>query len=112
MVIGIPTGDPDRDRISLWKACKRDPLVPMGCCLTAGILVTGLISFRNGNAALSQKLMRARIGAQFLTVGLVVLSSVIVQRNRDKVNRQLNGADQDAFRKQHFPTAPSQPPKQ
>ncbi|KAH9310679.1 hypothetical protein KI387_025714, partial [Taxus chinensis] len=41
---------------------------------TAGVLAAGLISFRNGNYMLSQKLMRARV---LLQGGTVALMSVL-----------------------------------
>ncbi|KAJ0105849.1 hypothetical protein Patl1_17994 [Pistacia atlantica] len=40
----------------------RNPLVPVGALMTAGVLTAGLISFRRGNSHLGQKLMRARVG--------------------------------------------------
>ncbi|KAL0391659.1 UNVERIFIED_CONTAM: RING-H2 finger protein ATL48 [Sesamum radiatum] len=40
--------------------------------LTAGVLTAGLISFRQGNSHLGQKLMRARVVVQGATVALMV----------------------------------------
>ncbi|KAK3033564.1 hypothetical protein RJ639_032412 [Escallonia herrerae] len=40
--------------------------------ITAGVLTAGLISFRQGNAQLGQKLMRARVAVQGATVALMV----------------------------------------
>lgn len=42
-----------------------------GALLTAGVLTAGLISFRQGNSQLGQKLMRARVVAQGATVALM-----------------------------------------
>ncbi|KAL2503445.1 putative inactive receptor kinase [Abeliophyllum distichum] len=42
----------------------RNPFVPIGALVTAGVLTAGLISFRQGNSHLGQKLMRARVVAQ------------------------------------------------
>ncbi|KAL3641834.1 RING-H2 finger protein atl48 [Castilleja foliolosa] len=50
----------------------RNPLVPIGAFMTAGVLTAGLISFRRGNSQLGQKLMRARVVAQGATVALMV----------------------------------------
>nr|KYP56278.1 RING-H2 finger protein ATL3I [Cajanus cajan] len=50
----------------------RNPLVPIGALVTAGVLTAGLISFRQGNSQLGQKLMRARVVVQGATVALMV----------------------------------------
>lgn len=46
-----------------------------GAFLTAGVLTAGLISFRQGNSRLGQKLMRARVVVQGATVALMVGSA-------------------------------------
>jgi Hypoxia induced protein conserved region len=46
-----------------------------GALLTAGVLTAGLISFRQGNSNLGQKLMRARVVVQGATVALMVGSA-------------------------------------
>lgn len=43
-----------------------------GALITAGVLTAGLISFRQGNSKLGQKLMRARVVVQGATVALMV----------------------------------------
>ncbi|XVF09244.1 hypothetical protein REPUB_Repub07fG0075400 [Reevesia pubescens] len=50
----------------------RNPLVPVGALITAGVLTAGLISFRQGNSRLGQRLMRARVVVQGATVALMV----------------------------------------
>ncbi|KAI4336110.1 hypothetical protein L6164_014679 [Bauhinia variegata] len=50
----------------------RNPWVPVGALVTAGVLTAGLISFRQGNSQLGQLLMRARVVAQGGTVALMV----------------------------------------
>ncbi|KAL1824607.1 hypothetical protein DCAR_0312687 [Daucus carota subsp. sativus] len=50
----------------------KNPFVPIGALLTAGVLTAGLISFRQGNSQLGQKLMRARVVVQGATVALMV----------------------------------------
>ncbi|KAJ4974126.1 hypothetical protein NE237_007300 [Protea cynaroides] len=50
----------------------KNPFVPIGAFLTAGVLTAGLISFRQGNSHLGQKLMRARVVVQGGTVALMV----------------------------------------
>ncbi|XAR71188.1 hypothetical protein NMG60_11028339 [Bertholletia excelsa] len=49
----------------------RNPLVPVGALVTAGVLTAGLISFRQGNSQLGQLLMRARVVVQGATVALM-----------------------------------------
>ncbi|KAG0471906.1 hypothetical protein HPP92_016452 [Vanilla planifolia] len=53
----------------------KNPLVPIGALLTAGVLTFGLVSFRQGNSQLGQKLMRARVVVQGATVALMVGSA-------------------------------------
>ncbi|KAK1271261.1 RING-H2 finger protein ATL48 [Acorus gramineus] len=50
----------------------KNPLVPIGALLTAGVLTAGIISFKQGNSQLGQKLMRARVVTQGATVALMV----------------------------------------
>lgn len=47
-------------------------LLISGALITAGVLTAGLISFRQGNSQLGQKLMRARVVVQGATVALMV----------------------------------------
>ncbi|NWV13386.1 HIG2A protein, partial [Ptilonorhynchus violaceus] len=46
---------------------RENPLVPLGCLCTVGVLAYGLISFKRGNTRRSQLMMRARILAQGFT---------------------------------------------
>jgi hypothetical protein len=45
-----------------------EPLIPIGCLVTAYYLTSGIRSFYQRDAARSQKMMRARVGAQFATL--------------------------------------------
>ena len=54
---------------------KRNPLVIAGGLLTAGVLVGGLVAFRNGNQNISQNMMRTRVLFQGATVALMLASS-------------------------------------
>ena len=51
---------------------------------TALALVVGFGAFRSGNKGLSQQMMRARIAAQFATVGALVGGSVAVGLGEDE----------------------------
>ncbi|XP_065546821.1 HIG1 domain family member 2A, mitochondrial [Lathamus discolor] len=46
---------------------RENPLVPLGCLCTVGVLTYGLINFKRGDTRKSQLMMRARILAQGLT---------------------------------------------
>ncbi|PIN13433.1 hypothetical protein CDL12_13939 [Handroanthus impetiginosus] len=67
-------GDVTAELEELFEEKKRvrNPLVPIGALMTAGVLTAGLISFRQGNSHLGQKLMRARVVVQGATVALMV----------------------------------------
>ncbi|CAL8468140.1 g7679 [Coccomyxa elongata] len=54
---------------------KRNPLVLVGAAATAGVLCAGLLAFKQGNADLSQKMMRARVAFQAVTVALMAGSA-------------------------------------
>ncbi|KAF8087048.1 hypothetical protein N665_0601s0014 [Sinapis alba] len=64
----------DRERAaSRWvRRRPRQSCVEMGALVTAGVLTSGLISFRRGNSQLGQVLMRARVVVQGATVALMV----------------------------------------
>ncbi|KAM6408417.1 HIG1 domain family member 2A, mitochondrial [Rhynochetos jubatus] len=46
---------------------RENPLVPLGCLCTVGVLTYGLVCFKRGNTRRSQLMMRARILAQAFT---------------------------------------------
>jgi hypothetical protein len=46
----------------------KEPLIPVGCAVTAVILMGGFGSFIKGNPARSQQFMRARVAAQGFTL--------------------------------------------
>ncbi|XP_040985753.1 RING-H2 finger protein ATL48-like [Juglans microcarpa x Juglans regia] len=66
------TAEPNLENFFEEKKRVRNPLVPIGALLTAGVLTAGLISFKQGNSHLGQVLMRARVVAQGATVALMV----------------------------------------
>ncbi|KAG6635252.1 hypothetical protein CIPAW_11G029900 [Carya illinoinensis] len=65
------TTEPNLEKFFEEKKRVRNPLVPIGALLTAGVLTAGLISFKQGNSHLGQMLMRARVVAQGATVALM-----------------------------------------
>ncbi|NWW71172.1 HIG2A protein, partial [Climacteris rufus] len=56
---------------------RENPLVPLGCLCTVGILACGLFSFRKGNTRRSQMLMRARVVAQGFTFAALLGGTVV-----------------------------------
>ncbi|KAJ6868885.1 RING-H2 finger protein ATL48 [Populus alba x Populus x berolinensis] len=66
------TAEPNFEQLFEEKKRVRNPLVPVGALMTAGVLTAGLISFRRGNSRLGQVLMRARVVVQGATVALMV----------------------------------------
>ncbi|XP_061473518.1 HIG1 domain family member 2A, mitochondrial [Rhineura floridana] len=56
---------------------RENPLVPIGCLGTAGILTYGLICFKRGKTRQSQMMMRARILAQGFTVAALLVGVVV-----------------------------------
>ncbi|KAF5201416.1 Ring-h2 finger protein atl48-like [Thalictrum thalictroides] len=66
------TSETELEDIFEQKKRIKNPFVPIGALITAGVLTAGLISFRQGNSQLGQKLMRARVVVQGATVALMV----------------------------------------
>ncbi|MCO5549320.1 hypothetical protein L7F22_002788 [Adiantum nelumboides] len=68
------------------KKYARNPLVPIGALATLGVLVGGLLSFRQGNHQRSQLLMRTRVGFQAATVALMVGTVYLGTRKEEVKN--------------------------
>jgi hypothetical protein len=64
----------DIDRSARNGKFRKNPLVPLGAVATAAVLAGGLFHFKKGNAVWSQRLMRARILTQGVTLGILALS--------------------------------------
>eukprot|EP00013_Stygamoeba_regulata_P014328 CAMPEP_0177681648 /NCGR_PEP_ID=MMETSP0447-20121125/30837_1 /TAXON_ID=0 /ORGANISM="Stygamoeba regulata, Strain BSH-02190019" /LENGTH=123 /DNA_ID=CAMNT_0019191097 /DNA_START=144 /DNA_END=515 /DNA_ORIENTATION=+ len=67
---------------SLWEKFQADPFPPIGCFVTAAILVGGLHSFWKGESKKSQKWMRARVASQGITIGVIGLGFVYNQQRK------------------------------
>ncbi|KAL8231567.1 hypothetical protein R6Q57_001345 [Mikania cordata] len=67
--------NPELQSLFPEKKRVRNPYVPIGALITAGVLTAGLISFKQGNSQLGQTLMRARVVAQGGTVALMVVTA-------------------------------------
>ena len=65
-----------------------DPFVPIGCALTAGILASGLGNFtkigNRQNAIKSQKLMRARVMMQGITLGFLAWGTFMANMTKSE----------------------------
>ncbi|CAL5219588.1 g1450 [Coccomyxa viridis] len=59
----------------MFKERRRNPLVLVGAAATAGVLCAGLLAFKQGNSDMSQRMMRARVAFQAITVGLMAGSA-------------------------------------
>ncbi|XP_015261146.1 PREDICTED: HIG1 domain family member 2A, mitochondrial [Gekko japonicus] len=63
---------------------RENPLVPIGCLGTAGVLTYGLICFKRGNTRQSQVMMRARVLAQGFTIAALMVGVVITAMKPQK----------------------------
>jgi hypothetical protein len=54
-----------------WKKLMTQPLIPLGCLGTAGVLIYGIYNFQIGNKEMSQKMMRWRVMSQFGTLTVI-----------------------------------------
>ena len=64
-----------KKRLTLLQRCYKEPWVPIGSGLTVLALSVGLGAFVQGNKVLSQQMMRARVAAQFATIGAMVVAA-------------------------------------
>mmetsp|Transcript_15472 Transcript_15472/g.27489 ORF Transcript_15472/g.27489 Transcript_15472/m.27489 type:complete len:97 (+) Transcript_15472:183-473(+) len=69
-----------RDKLS--SKFRAEPLVPIGCLVTAGVLMGGIVSFKRGNPVLSQKMMRARVVAQTATIAALAYGAYVSALNK------------------------------
>ncbi|KAL3784546.1 hypothetical protein ACHAW5_003763 [Stephanodiscus triporus] len=63
---------PETFEEKLYRKFKAEPLVPIGCLVTAYFLGSGIHSFYNRDPKKSQKMMRLRVGSQFMTIVIFV----------------------------------------
>jgi hypothetical protein len=77
----VPFYPNPEENMNLWERVWRYPWVTIGAFSTAGILGAGLWTLKTGNSALGQKLMRARVAAQFTTVMLLLGASGVLTLN-------------------------------
>jgi len=80
-VLGPPSEDEDA-----WFG-GRNPLVPAGCLLTAGVLGRGLFTMYHGDKVKSQKMMRARVVAQGVTVIIIAAGALSARWNKPDVEQ-------------------------
>ena len=63
----------------LKKLAKYNPLVPLGCLVTIGVLGNGILAMKNKDKNKSQRMMRYRVGAQGITVIALVIGTMATQ---------------------------------
>ena len=63
----------------LKKLAKYNPLVPIGCLVTVGVLGNGIWAMKNNNRNKSQRMMRYRVAAQGITVIALVVGTMATQ---------------------------------
>ena len=73
------------------RKAERDPLVPVGCGATLACLLAGLYTFHTGQAALSQKMMRARVVAQGATIVVLAVGTFGMSMAKDPANERPKG---------------------
>ncbi|KAJ0403938.1 hypothetical protein P43SY_009431 [Pythium insidiosum] len=79
---GLPPLETGWDKMK--RRCQEEPLVPLGCFLTAGVLAGGLRSFaKAADQRTQQRFMRARVVAQGATVLAAALGSVLAMKKKD-----------------------------
>jgi hypothetical protein len=59
------------------KAVKSNPFVPLGCLITVGVLINGLIAVKNKDRVKSQRMMRYRIAAQGSTIIALIAGTLV-----------------------------------
>ena len=64
-----------KKRLTLLQRCYKEPWVPIGSGLTVLALSVGLGAFVQGNKVMAQQMMRARVAAQFATIGAMVVAA-------------------------------------
>ena len=69
---------------SMWTRMKEDPLVPLGCALTAGVLLGGLVTFQRGQSKLGNKFMQARVVLQMATVGALAGGAAVASGEKQE----------------------------
>ncbi|NXU69571.1 HIG2A protein, partial [Horornis vulcanius] len=68
----LPTFTEEGFTEKFLRKTRENPLVPLGCLCTVGVLAYGIICFKKGNTRRSQLMMRARVLFQGLTIVSVV----------------------------------------
>jgi len=74
---------------SFFDVWRKDPVIATGASITIGILAAGLITMFTGKSSTSQKLMRARVVAQGITVVAVAFSGWRLKKASEEYNAEM-----------------------
>lgn len=70
----------EQDKMSrIRHLAKKNPFVPLGCLITAGILINGFLAMKRGDRAKSQRMMRYRVAAQGITIVALIGGTMVTQ---------------------------------
>ena len=70
-----------KKQLTMLQHCYREPWIPFGCFATVTALVVGFGGFIKGDQKLMQRMMRARVAAQGLTVLSMVAGLYLASQN-------------------------------
>eukprot|EP00211_Chloroparvula_japonica_P010188 CAMPEP_0119134656 /NCGR_PEP_ID=MMETSP1310-20130426/17492_1 /TAXON_ID=464262 /ORGANISM="Genus nov. species nov., Strain RCC2339" /LENGTH=106 /DNA_ID=CAMNT_0007125477 /DNA_START=42 /DNA_END=362 /DNA_ORIENTATION=- len=68
-----------------WERIKQNPTLPVGATLTLGVVGTGLYYMIKGDQEKQNLLMRWRVAAQAITVGIIFFTVNPPRRRREDV---------------------------
>ena len=81
---------------------KADPFVPIGCVVTAGILFSGLGNFAKratrANSIRSQKLMRARVIAQGVTMAFLAYGTFLATSDNQEREEKIKSGEIERYK--------------
>lgn len=75
-------------RKTFWQRVREDPLVPLGCAITAAVLAGGLVTFQRGQSKLGNKFMQARVVAQAGTVLAMGAGGAVAATKKEDAKKQ------------------------
>ncbi|KAF9876864.1 hypothetical protein CkaCkLH20_05710 [Colletotrichum karsti] len=88
----------------IFRKLKEEPLVPLGCGLTAYAFYAAWRATRRGDAVQANKMFRARVAAQGFTVVAMVAGSMYYNKDRERTAelRKIKAAQDEEERRQRW----------